>query len=112
MVYYFIKMFGKYANAYYLYFIKQTVKTMKTTMTFTTEHEAELRRIATLNVFASKIAQTILSNEIYRASAKQVDILNEVSEITFYISSDYSFRYEEDAQRRMRENLPSSMRRF
>ena len=58
---------------------------MKTTMTFTTEHEAELRRIATLNVFASKIAQTILSREIYIASSKQVDILNEVSEITFYI---------------------------
>ena len=58
---------------------------MKTTMTFTAEHEAELNRIATLNVFASKIAQTILSREIYIASSKQVDILNEVSEITFYI---------------------------
>lgn len=58
---------------------------MKTTMTFTTEHEAELNRIASLNVFASKIAQTILSREIYIASSKQVDILNEVSEITFYI---------------------------
>lgn len=46
-------------------------------------------------------------NEVF--TEKQVD---EVSEITFYISSDYSFRYEEDAQRRMRENLPSSMRRF
>lgn len=58
---------------------------MKTTMTFTTEHEAELNRIASLNVFASKIAKTILSREIYIASSKQVDILNEVSEITFYI---------------------------
>ena len=58
---------------------------MKTTMTFTTEHEVELNRIASLNVFASKIAQTILSREIYIASSKQVDILNEVSEITFYI---------------------------
>ena len=58
---------------------------MKTTMTFTKEHEAELNRIASLNVFASKIAQTILSREIYIASSKQVDILNEVSEITFYI---------------------------
>lgn len=58
---------------------------MKTTMTFTAEHEAELNRIASLNVFASKIAQTILSREIYIASSKQVDILNEVSEITFYI---------------------------
>ena len=83
---------------------------MKTTMTFTTEHEAELRRIATLNVFASKIAQTILSNEIYRASAKQVDILNEVSEIEFFISNDYSNRYEENARERLMNNLPSSMR--
>ena len=58
---------------------------MKTTMTFTTEHESELNRIASLNVFASKIAQTILSREIYIASSKQVDILNEVSEIPFYI---------------------------
>ena len=58
---------------------------MKTTMTFTKEHESELNRIASLNVFASKIAQTILSREIYIASSKQVDILNEVSEITFYI---------------------------
>jgi hypothetical protein len=32
--------------------------------------------------------------------------------MTFYISNDYAFRYEEDAQRRMRENLPSSMRRL
>ena len=75
---------------------------MKTTMTFTTEHEAELRRIATLNVFASKIAQTILSKEVYRASAKQVDILNEVSEITFYISNDYSNEIMERNQQNQR----------
>lgn len=83
---------------------------MKTTMTFTTEHEAELKRIATLNVFASKIAQTILLNETYKASAKQADILNSVSEIEFFISDDYGFRYESEARERMMNNLPSSMR--
>jgi hypothetical protein len=83
---------------------------MKTTVTFTIEHEIELRRISTLNIFAAKIAQTILSNEIYRASAKQVDILNEVSEIEFYVSNDYANRYEEEARERMIQNLPSSMR--
>lgn len=88
----------------YLHIIKQTVKhtTMKTTMTFTNEHEAELNRIATLNVFASKIAQTILSKEVYRASVKQVDILNEVSEITFYISKDYSNEIMERNQQKQR----------
>ena len=75
---------------------------MKTTMTFTAEHEAELRRIVTLNVFASKIAQTILSKEVYKASPKQVDILNEVSEITFYISDDYSNEIMERDQQRQR----------
>lgn len=75
---------------------------MKTTMTFTTEHKAELNRIAGLNKFASKIAQTILSKDEYRASAKQVDILNEVSEIEFYISNDYSNQYMETAQQRQR----------
>ena len=75
---------------------------MKTTMTFTTEHEAELNRIATLNVFASKIAQTILSDEIYKCSAKQVDILNQVSEIEFYISDGYANQYMETAQQRQR----------
>lgn len=75
---------------------------MKTTMTFTNEHEAELNRIATLNVFASKIAQTILSKEVYRASVKQVDILNEVSEITFYISKDYSNEIMERNQQKQR----------
>lgn len=65
--------------------LNKKLRIMKTTMTFTTEHESELNRIASLNVFASKIAQTILSREIYIASSKQVDILNEVSEITFYI---------------------------
>jgi hypothetical protein len=83
---------------------------MKTTMTFTTEHEKELNRIASLNVFASKIAQTILSKDEYRASSKQVDILNEVSEIEFFISNDYSNRYEENARERLMNNLPSSMR--
>ena len=83
---------------------------MKTTMTFTAEHEKELARIATLNCFAAKIANTILSNEVYRASSKQVDIINEVSNIEFYISDDYSNRYEENARERMIRNLPSSMR--
>ena len=83
---------------------------MKTTMTFTTEHEAELNRIATLNVFASKIAQTILKSEVYRASSKQVDILNQVSDIEFYISNDYADTYEQNARARMMNNLPSSMR--
>jgi hypothetical protein len=83
---------------------------MKTTMTFTSVHEKELNRIASLNVFASKIAQTILSKDEYRASSKQVDILNEVSEIEFFISNDYSNRYEENARERLMNNLPSSMR--
>lgn len=87
---------------------------MKTTLTFTTAHIEELKRIATLNVFAAKIAQTILSKEEYRASSKQVDILNEVSimnDITFYISNDYANIYEANARERMLNNLPSSMRR-
>jgi hypothetical protein len=67
---------------------------MKTTMTFTAEHETELRRIATLNVFAAKIAQTILSKDVYKASSKQVDILNQVSEVEFCISNDYADTYE------------------
>lgn len=83
---------------------------MKTTMTFTAEHEKELNRIISLNVFASKIAQTIISKDEYRASAKQVDILNEVSDIEFFISNDYANRYEENARERMINNLPSSMR--
>lgn len=83
---------------------------MKTTMTFTSKHETELNRIATLNVFASKIAQTILKSDVYRASSKQVDILNQVSEIEFYISNDYADTYEQNARTRMMNNLPSSMR--
>jgi len=75
---------------------------MKTTMTFTSEHEKELKRIATLNVFAAKIAKTILGSEVYKASAKQVDILNQVSEIEFYISDGYSNQYMETAQQRQR----------
>lgn len=75
---------------------------MKTTMTFTAEHEAELRRIVTLNVFASKIATTILSKYVYRASSKQVDILNQVSDIEFYISDDYSNDIMERNQQRQR----------
>ena len=78
------------------------LEAMKTTMTFTEEHETELKRIATLNVFASKIATTILSKEIYSASSKQVDILNQVSEIEFYISDSYSNQYMETAQQRQR----------
>jgi len=76
---------------------------MKTTMTFTAEHEAELNRIATLNVFASKIAQTILSRDVYRASVKQVDILNEVAEVEFFISNDYANDIMERGQQRQRE---------
>lgn len=79
-------------------------------MTFTAAHIEELNRIATLSVFASKIAQTILSKEEYKASAKQVDILNEVSEIEFYISNDYANTYTENARERMMNSLPSSMR--
>ena len=79
-------------------------------MTFTEEHETELRRIATLNVFAAKIAQTILSKEVYKASSKQVDILNQVSDIEFFISNDYADTYEQNARERMMNNLPSSMR--
>lgn len=76
---------------------------MKTTMTFTAEHEAELNRIVTLNVFASKIATTILSKEYYKASPKQVDILNQVSDIEFYISDDYSNDIMERNQQRQRD---------
>lgn len=75
---------------------------MKTTMTFTQDHITELNRIATLNVFAAKIAQTILSKDQYRASSKQVDILNQVAEIQFYISDDYANDYMETAQQRQR----------
>lgn len=75
---------------------------MKTTLTFTQEHIIELNRIAGLNKFASKIAQTILSKEEYQASSKQVDILNEVSDIEFYISNDYANSYMETAQQRQR----------
>lgn len=83
---------------------------MKTTITFTEAHIAELNRIADLNKFASKIAQTILSKDEYRASAKQVDILNEVSEVEFYISDDYSFTYADNMKQREIDNRPSSMR--
>lgn len=75
---------------------------MKTTMTFTQDHITELNRIAGLNVFAAKIAQTILSKDQYRASSKQVDILNQVAEIEFYISDDYANDYMETAQQRQR----------
>jgi hypothetical protein len=75
---------------------------MKTTMTFTNEHIAELNRIANLNVFAAKIAQTILSKDFYKDSPKQVDILNQVSEIEFYISDDYSNDIMENNQQRQR----------
>lgn len=84
---------------------------MNYTMTFTKEHEEELKRIVTLNKFASKIAQTILSKEDYSCSSKQSDILNEVSEITFYISNNYSNKIEEEMRQRTLNNLPSSMRR-
>jgi len=79
----------------------------ETTLTFTKEHIVELNRIATLNVFAAKIAQTILSKEEYKDSSKQVDILNDVSDITFYISNDYSNQYMETAQKNQRSLLYS-----
>ena len=75
---------------------------MKTTMTFTEAHIVELNRIATLNVFASKIAQTILSRDEYKASSKQVDILNQISNEEFYISDDYENQYIETMQQRQR----------
>ena len=83
---------------------------MNYTMTFTPEHEAELRRIAELPVFAAKIAQTILSKEDYRASAKQVDILMQASEIEFFISKDYARVYEVEMAERERNSRPSWMR--
>ena len=75
---------------------------MKTTLTFTENHIIELNRIANLNVFASKIAQTILSKDEYKASSKQVDILNKVSEVEFCISDDYCNEYIERSQQRQR----------
>ena len=75
---------------------------MKTTLTFTENHIIELNRIANLNVFASKIAQTILSKDEYKASSKQVDILNQVSEVEFCISDDYCNEYIERSQQRQR----------
>jgi hypothetical protein len=75
---------------------------MKTTITFTKNHIIELNRIANLNVFASKIAKTILSKDEYKASSKQVDILNQVSEVEFCISDDYCNEYIERSQQRQR----------
>ena len=75
---------------------------MKTTLTFTENHIIELNRIANLNVFASKIAKTILSKEEYKASSKQVDILNQVSEVEFCISDDYCNEYIEKSQQKQR----------
>jgi hypothetical protein len=75
---------------------------MKTTMTFTQNHIDELKRIASLKVFAAKIAQTILSKDIYVASSKQVDILNDVAEIEFYISDNYSNQIIENNQQKQR----------
>lgn len=83
---------------------------MKYTMTFTEAHEAELKRIAGLPVFAAKIAQTILSKEVYRASSKQVDILMQESNIEFFISDDYADNYESAMRERERANRPSWMR--
>ena len=75
----------------YIYIIKQTEKhkAMLHTAIFTEEHENELKRIATLNVFASKIAQTILSKENYKASFKQVEVIEQESSLEFYPSDDY-----------------------
>lgn len=83
---------------------------MKYTLTFTEEHEQELRKIAEMDVFAAKIARTILSSDVYKASPKQVEILNQVSDVYFYISNDYSFKIEQENRERMMQNLPSSMR--
>ena len=95
-----------------MYYICNTKSkdTMKTTMTFTEDHITELKRIATLNVFASKVAQTLLSREEYRASAKQVDIINEISDLVFFISDGYSNIYADNARQRTLNSLPSSMR--
>lgn len=78
------------------------------TTTFTEAHEAELRSIATGNNLASKIAQTILKSDIYRASSKQVEILNQEScwnDIEFFISNDYEDKYNQAAAEREREVL-------
>lgn len=83
---------------------------MTKTMTFTQENINELMRISELNIFASKIAKTILSKDEYIASAKQVDILNEISEIEFFISNNYSEIYADEARIRRNNNLPSSLR--
>jgi len=76
---------------------------MKTTTTFTQSHIEELERISKTNTFAAKIATTILSKEEYMASAKQVDILNDASEIIFYVSDNYGHIYMENAQERQRQ---------
>lgn len=78
---------------------------MKTTTTFTEDHIKELERISKTNTFAAKIATTILSKSEYTASSKQVDILNDVSEIMFYVSDNYGHIYLEKSQERQRQLL-------
>jgi len=85
---------------------------MKATETFTKENELELIRIAKLDVFASKIALTILSKKEFRASSKQVTILNEVSLIKFVETYKSNPFYYDDMIRNYhrKAQLPSSMR--
>lgn len=76
---------------------------MRTTLTFTEEHIAELQRISNLDHFAAKIAQAILSKDIYRCSSKQAYILNKVSDLEFFMSEDYSNDTLERMQKRQRD---------
>jgi len=53
-----------------------------TTQLVTIEQIEEVKRIATLNVFASKIAATIISNNFEKISFRQAEILNDYSNVT------------------------------
>jgi len=79
---------------------------MKYTLTFTREHEEELKRIASTDSFAGKIARTILSGEEYKASPKQVVILNkEAEEVTFSISHHYDVFFNGEHEREIRRQI-------
>ena len=75
---------------------------MRTTLTFTTAHEEELKRIATLDCFAAQIAKTILSKDYFRCSDKQASILNKVSDLEFFESDNYTNATMERVQQRQR----------
>lgn len=77
---------------------------MTHTTLFDEAHEAELRRIATIDTFASKIAMTILSREDYVCSPKQAYILNKEAKdgFEFFQSNGYSNDQLERIQRRQR----------